>query len=241
MSGLLTMLDGNNGARADWIRKHLDYPNKDWCLIWPFDTSDTGYALFGSPPRKVSRLMCEYRHGLAPTPEHHAAHSCDRGHDACVNPWHLDWKTPTDNQIDRRRNGKYRPRKLTPDQAREIRDLKGLEHTKNTAARFGVRESNVRLIQSGKTWREEAKDRYFLSDADVLRIRAASRESSVVKALAAEYGVSTSTICRVRDRKSYQFVEDSEPTPLQPASPHSQAESAAREYLELTRPVCEGK
>jgi hypothetical protein len=174
--------------------------------------------------------MCEYRHGLAPTPEHHAAHSCDRGHDACVNPWHLDWKTPTDNQLDRRRNGKSPPRKLTPDQAREIRDLKGLEHTKNTAVRYGIRESNVRLIQSGKTWREERKDRYFLSDDDVLRIRASAREPSVVKTLAAEYGVSTSTICRVRDRKSYQFVEASEPATQDPA-PHCQAGSAEHPAL----------
>jgi len=210
MSSLLDRLNGNNGQRAAWIRANLDFPHKDWCLIWPFARSDTGYAIFGEPPRKVHRLMCEHRHGPAPTPEHHAAHSCDRGHDGCVNPWHLDWKTPSDNQYDRYRDGAApRPRyKLTPEQAREIRDLKGLEHTKDTAARYGIRESNVRLIQSGKTWKKDRPDIRQWTDEEIKRIRSSPVGiKGLVKDLAKEFGVTDSTIYRIRNAQSYRHLD----------------------------------
>jgi len=210
VSSLLDRLDCRGECMA-WIKAHLDYPH-DWCLIWPFAQSDTGYALFGNPPRKVHRLMCEYRHGPAPTPEHHAAHSCDRGHDACVNPRHTDWKTPSQNQYDRRRNGQERRKtKLTPDQAKEIRELKGLEHTAETAKRFGIRESNVRLIQSGKTWRKDKRNVRVFTDEEVLAIRAAPRGNGVAKQLAAQYGASISAIGRIRCGESYTYVQA--PTP----------------------------
>ena len=94
---VLTSRLNGEGERVAWIKAHLDFPHKNWCLIWPFAKSQTGYAIFGNPLRKVHRLMCEHRHGPAPTPQHHAAYSCDRGHDACVNPHHVDWKILSEN------------------------------------------------------------------------------------------------------------------------------------------------
>jgi hypothetical protein len=108
-----------DGPGATWIRAHFDFPHKDWCLIWPFSRSQTGYAMFGEDKIRVHRVMCEHRHGPAPTPEHYAAHSCDRGHEGCVNQWHLNWKTPSENQFDRHKDGEVLPaRKLTADAAR---------------------------------------------------------------------------------------------------------------------------
>lgn len=209
MSSLLDRLEGNNGQRVAWIRANLDFPHKDWCLIWPFARSDTGYAVFGQPMRKVHRLMCEHRHGPAPTPEHHAAHTCDRGHDGCVNPWHVEWKTASDNQYDRHKDGIQKPRwKLTPDQAKEIRELKGLEHTKDTAARYGIRESNVRLIQTGKTWKKDRFDFRQWTDEEIKRIRSVPRGvKGLVKDLAKEFGVTDSTIYRIKNAKSYQHLD----------------------------------
>jgi len=146
------------GPGATWIRANLGFPYKDWCLIWPFSRSQTGYAMIGEGNIRVHRVMCEHRHGPAPSPNHYAAHSCDRGHDGCVNPWHLDWKTPSENQLDRYKGGEILPaRKLTADEARQIRDLKGLQPILETAAKFNISESNVRLIQAGKTWRADRR------------------------------------------------------------------------------------
>lgn len=204
-----------DGICANWIRAHLGYPHKEWCLIWPFARFQTGYALFGKPGRKVHRIMCERRHGPAPSPEHHAAHSCDRGHDGCVNPWHVDWKTPSENQFDRHKDGIIKPRaKLTPEQAAEIRGLKGIERTQDTAERFGIRESNVRLIQSGKTWRaDNPRELHQFTREEFNQIRSPEWKSRFAKDIAAEFGVKRSTIDRIRAGKSYRhFLEPEECT-----------------------------
>ena len=77
----------------------------DECLIWPFNRSSKhGYAVirkehFGSG--MAHRSMCIVAHGPPPTDKHEAAHSCGKGHKGCVNPRHLSWKTPTENNRDR--------------------------------------------------------------------------------------------------------------------------------------------
>lgn len=194
-------------SRADlWIRAYLDHPY-DWCLIWPFSRSQTGYAMVGADSVRVHRVMCEHRNGPAPTPEHYAAHSCDRGHEGCVNQLHLSWKTPSENQYDRFKNGEIVPqRKLTVADAQEIRNVKGLEPILDTATRFGVSESNVRLIQAGKTWRKDRKDRHIFTRNEILRIRSASQADGVTKAFAKEFGVSLPCIQRIRNGTFYKHV-----------------------------------
>jgi hypothetical protein len=54
------------------------------------------------------RLMCQLAHGDPPTPDHIAAHSCGRGHEGCVNPNHLSWKTYSENELDKRVHGTTR-------------------------------------------------------------------------------------------------------------------------------------
>jgi len=57
---------GTVGRSSRWLREHLDYPHKDWCLLWPFSRNENGYGLYGLKNLKVHRLMCEYVHGPAP-------------------------------------------------------------------------------------------------------------------------------------------------------------------------------
>lgn len=196
-----------DGPRAEWLRAHFDFPHKDWCLIWPFSRSQTGYAMFGADNKfRAHRVMCEHRHGPAPTPEHYAAHSCDRGHEGCVNPWHLDWKTPSENQYDRHKDGEVVPaRKLNADCARQIRDLKGLEPILDTAARFGVSESNVRLIQSGKTWRADRRDIHIFTRAEVELIRATPWQEKSARQWAEELGATRTAIDRIRAGITYKY------------------------------------
>lgn len=194
------------GPGAVWVRAHLDFPHREWCLIWPFSRSQTGYAMIGEEKIRVHRVMCEHRHGPAPSPDHYAAHSCDRGHEGCVNPWHLDWKTPSENQSDRYKDGEVLPiRKLTADEARQIRDLKGLEQILETASRFGVSESNVRLIQAGKTWRSDRRDVRILTRAEVELIRATPWQVKSARLWAEQLGVSRTAIDRIRAGVSYRY------------------------------------
>jgi hypothetical protein len=133
----------------------------DDCLIWPYCRVD-GYARIG-PSKEckttyVSRRICEEVHGAPPTPKHEAAHSCGNGNGGCVTPGHLSWKTAKANQSDRVTHGTANrgennaKAKLTEDQVREIRALKGAETHLRIAARFGVSKVAVTNIMAGTTW-----------------------------------------------------------------------------------------
>lgn len=132
----------------------------DDCLIWPFSRTDNGYALIWHEGRNfiVSRLVCERIHGTAPTPEHHAAHTCGRGSDACVTPKHLRWATRTENEADKivhgttNRGEQCGSSKLTEADVREIRQMSGTQ--REIAEKFGVAQSAISKIMTGATWRE---------------------------------------------------------------------------------------
>lgn len=144
---------GNKPQHLVWIRDHLDYPHKDFCLIWPFASVNNGYGVFLLDGKKhyVHRYICEQKKGPPPTPQHHASHSCNRGHEGCANHHHLRWKTRSENLLES--SALLGPHKLGADQAREILRLKGIERSALTAKRFGVRECTIRDIWAGRTWK----------------------------------------------------------------------------------------
>jgi hypothetical protein len=48
-------------------------------------------------------LMCELLRGPRPSSDHHAGHTCPvREESLCVNPWHLRWMTPLQNEAQKR-------------------------------------------------------------------------------------------------------------------------------------------
>lgn len=198
-----------------WVRAHLDHPDKDWCLIWPFSKHPQAYADFGGDKRSVHRFMCEYRNGPPPTPEHQAAHSCGRGHDGCVNPWHLDWKTAAENGLDRFRHSGPTPRaKLTPAQVDEIRALEGRAKIADIAEQFGVSQPNIRDILAGKLWKNTStlQQRVF-TEEEVLRIRTTPRRWGLNRAFAEEFGVSQTIIGNVRRGVTYKYFGNISPEP----------------------------
>lgn len=137
----------------------LQYEGDD-CLIWPYAKSSNGYGSIQRNLKRgnVSRFVCEDANGPPPTPEHEAAHSCGNGHLGCVTKGHLSWKTPIENNADKRLHGTHfrgeqsHSSKLTDNEAREIRSLKGKETLASIATRFGVSASLVSAIHLGKRW-----------------------------------------------------------------------------------------
>lgn len=120
------------------------------CWLWLGAAGPYGHGMYGADGR-VNR----YAHRLAYTLYRGeipagmcVLHNCDSGW--CVNPDHLRLGTRQDNNEDRRIRGRA-AKKLTRDQAEEIR--LSVESGAGLARRFGVSQSMVSVIRSGKYWR----------------------------------------------------------------------------------------
>lgn len=140
------------GRNYEWLIARVGYDGDD-CLIWPFGKTN-GYGVLGAG--YAHRIMCALVNGPAPSPNHEAAHSCGRGHEACVHPKHVRWKTKSENQLDRTAHGTRNTwaarGKLTPEEAEQIRLLKGVKPQREIAAMFNTSRSNVSFIHCGKAW-----------------------------------------------------------------------------------------
>jgi len=150
----------HNGAVGDYLRNTVFRYDGDECLIWPFSTNK-GYGQICVGNNKLvgaHRVVCEHVHGKAPSPAHHAAHSCGNGSKGCVTKRHLSWKTPVENQADRLIHGTHgrgercATAKLSEAEVRKMRSLIGVEQQRDIAAQFGVSISLVSMIKSGKCW-----------------------------------------------------------------------------------------
>lgn len=198
--------DPRNPTGYNWLMQQVGHEGNE-CLIWPFSCCTPGYGafMFEKKRRLAHRFMCELMNG--PPPEGHlAAHSC--GNRRCVNPNHIGWKTHAGNQLDRREHGTNNKRhsKLTLQQARQIRQLKGVEKTPETAAKYSITESNVRLIQEGKTWREDRKIPMPLTRDQVLMIRKIGYSKSLREISIMLGGVGTGAVDRVRNGRGHKSV-----------------------------------
>jgi DNA-binding transcriptional regulator YiaG len=129
------------------------------CLIWPFSSDLRGYpqVAWGGKNYRVHRLSCEEYNGPPPSDGLDAAHNC--GNRKCVNPAHMSWKTRKANMADtlthgtRRRGVNTHQAKLSEDEVRQIRLLRGKEKQPETAKKFGVSNVTVSNIQTGYSWK----------------------------------------------------------------------------------------
>lgn len=130
----------------------------DECLIWPYGRDGGGYGkvVHNGRPRNAHRVACEIVHGLPPTPKHEAAHSCGKGHEGCVNPRHLEWKTRKENHADKLAHGthsrgeRHGAAKLTAAQVLEIRA--STRPLRELAEKYGITQSAVSSIKLRKNW-----------------------------------------------------------------------------------------
>jgi hypothetical protein len=146
------------GTLRRWLESHLDF-SEQGCLRWPFNKGDgRGTIHFDGHSMSPSRAMCILTHGDPPSPLHVAAHSCGKGHEGCVSPLHLSWKTQIENAADKVAHGTHNrgvqnPRaKLTETDVLEIRAARGLQSQRSLAIRYGVTQSMVYSIQVGRAW-----------------------------------------------------------------------------------------
>lgn len=147
------------GEPTRFLREVVFQYNSDDCLKWPYGHNGLGYGYInGIRPKYVHVLACMHANGPPPTNRHVAAHSCGNGHLGCVNPRHLRWATQAGNHADKIAHGthgkgeKNSHAKLTEADAMAIKSLVGKEPQRSTAKRFGVSQTTVSDIRSGRRW-----------------------------------------------------------------------------------------
>lgn len=143
-----------------WMQEARSYSGDD-CVLWPFKRNGAGYGQvwINGKGEIASRVMCALVHGDPPTPQHEAAHSCGRGHDACVTPGHLRWATTKENMADRvlhgtaNRGSKHGLSKLSEGDIADIRQrLLAGESQASIAKLFPISQTAVSRINRGETW-----------------------------------------------------------------------------------------
>lgn len=170
------------GLGIKWMREHVAHEG-DECLIWPIGRYANGYGAMSldGVSYYAHRYMCELAHGPAPT-GHEAAHSCGNGHGGCVNPQHLSWKTPSENQRDRNAhgtNGKRPSWRLTREQRDEIAALKGTITQREIAARYGVSFQTIshlhrHVVKENVFYAWE--DKFLRDNRQAMKVRAIAKE-----------------------------------------------------------------
>lgn len=152
------------GKAYAFLLAHVDDEDGD-CIVWPFCRDKHGRGMLGLNGENwwAHRLMCKMVNGDPPTPEHTAAHSCGKGHEGCVHPKHLDWKTQAQNLADCAAHGTLARHhsgpvgKLKPAQVEQIRLLEPTHTQGQLAAMFDVSEGAINDIWRGRTWNRPHK------------------------------------------------------------------------------------
>lgn len=128
------------------------------CWIWTGSSTNAGYGeVKVSGRRTLAHRAAAIAGGILTDPQNMVRHRCDVP--CCVNPQHLLEGTQVDNMHDmkargRQSRGEHRPfAKLNAQSVREIRNLlaEGLSSSV-IAARFGVSQSRISKINTGKIW-----------------------------------------------------------------------------------------
>jgi hypothetical protein len=147
------------GAPLAFIKAALQGDTAE-CVHWPFAKHRAGFGLITLQGRTqvAARVVCTMAHGKPPNRKLQAAHSCGNGHLGCINPKHLRWATREENANDqllhgtRLRGERATTNILSEQQVLEIRNLLKTEKQSYIAALYGVSQSTVQTIKSGRNW-----------------------------------------------------------------------------------------
>lgn len=150
--------DPPRGGPAKFLEQAISYSGDD-CLIWPFSrTHGYGQLTYKSKHTIAHIFICISAHGPRPTRRHEAAHSCGNGSSGCINPRHLRWATPKENQADRiihgtsNRGERHGMSKLSDEDVRYIRGVPSDITNVSIANELGVSDGLISMIRSRRRW-----------------------------------------------------------------------------------------
>jgi hypothetical protein len=99
------------GAPLAFLREAVQSDTDD-CILWPFNTGKVGYGFLkfedqrNVPAHRAALMLAT---GQRPDRRLHAAHDPEKCQSKlCVNPKHLRWASPSENERDKFRDGSYR-------------------------------------------------------------------------------------------------------------------------------------
>lgn len=104
--------------------------------------------------KKVHRLVCVAFHGPQPSPDHEVAHFPERdpANNTAVN---LSWRTKSENASHRYVHGTAPPRRLTPEQVRDVRQRYQAGEGLNALARaVGVEAGSMWGVLNRRTYKD---------------------------------------------------------------------------------------
>lgn len=148
-----------DGERDTFFRDVVLPFNGEGCLRWPYSSDSTGRPQITRHGKNatLARVICEEIYGPPSRPGLHAAHNCGNGH--CINPTHLRWASPEENEADKIEHGtvargeKHYAAKLTETDVVKIRALRGVFPQRELAEMFSVGAGAIAAIHAGSTWR----------------------------------------------------------------------------------------
>lgn len=145
------------GALLEFLAEIIKTPEPNDCIEWPYGT--IGSDGYGSVVMD-GQMMTAHRAALILFTGVNHKHLCAAHGEChnrlCVNPLHLSWKTAKENAADRKRDGtaqigeRHVLAKLTEGEVLAI--LQDRRSQREIAADYGVHQSLISLIKTGKRW-----------------------------------------------------------------------------------------
>lgn len=145
------------GEALRWIEAVLSSEPRSECVLWPFSVTSNGYGSVyvngkntNAHRYALQRLTGSSGDGLLA--RHGSCHNR-----LCVNPLHLEWGTPAENQADKDRDGtdykgtRHPRSKLSEDQVLAIH--KDMRSCAAIGREYGVSHVTVHEIRKGKIWK----------------------------------------------------------------------------------------
>jgi hypothetical protein len=130
----------------------------DQCQVWPHFCNSKGYSIMTHPSGERYAHRAALLETVGPAPEGtEAAHLC--GASSCINPRHLRWATPSENNYDRTTHGTM-PRGSTHHSTNVTEaDVRGMRYLRSQGftyaeigANYGMHRASASRILRGKSW-----------------------------------------------------------------------------------------